>query len=110
MVVFDMKNKKNIPLFVSIGGYSLSNGDVGNYNSVDDLLLKLTEILNWAVGFAAVVAVALVIYSGYLFIVSTGDPDKISAAQKTLTAAVVGMVIVILSKTLVVFFLGLLLG
>lgn len=64
---------------------------------------KLTDVLNYAVIFSAVIAVIMMIVSGYMFMTASGDPDKITTAQKTLTASVIGMVIVFIARILVEF-------
>ena len=48
-----------------------------------------------------VVAVILIIVSGYTFITSMGEPDKIQKAQKGLTAALIGMVVVFVARLIV---------
>lgn len=59
-----------------------------------NILFDLTE----AVG---IVAMGFIIYGGYLFITSEGDPSKASKAKKTLTGAVIGLVIAVLATIIV---------
>lgn len=59
--------------------------------------------INFFVYFSAFVAVVLIVVSGYGFMTSAGDPEKIKKAQQTLTAAIVGMVIVFLARMIVGF-------
>lgn len=66
-------------------------------------------VINLAYSFAAVVATAFIIYAGYLWMASTGDPEKLRRAQQTLFYAVVGLIVVIISG-LIVKFIGELLG
>ena len=56
-------------------------------------------------GFAALVAVILIIVAGYMFITSSGDADKVEKAGKTLSGAIVGLVIVFIARILVEFIL-----
>lgn len=44
-----------------------------------------------------IVAVIYIIYAGWKFIISRGNPVKVSQAKKTLTFALIGLTIVILS-------------
>lgn len=64
---------------------------------------KVTTAINFFVGFSALVAVIMIIVAGYTFITAAGDPDKIDKAGKTITAAVVGLVIVFIARILVEF-------
>lgn len=70
-------------------------------NSIDGIRL----ILNWFVGFSVVLAIGFIIYSGIQFMTSAGDAEKMVAARKMLTAAVVGMVIVLISRSIIMFFI-----
>jgi hypothetical protein len=49
------------------------------------------------------VAVAILVVAGYLFITSGGDPEKVEKAQKAITAAIVGLVIVFIARAIVFF-------
>ena len=78
-------------------------------NWTDELTLealaqgRVMTALNFFIAFSALVAVILIIMAGYMFITSAGDPEKIEKAQKTITAAVVGMIIVFLARVIVGF-------
>jgi hypothetical protein len=54
---------------------------------------------------AGVLAVVMVIVSGMKYITSSGEAQAISSAKKTLTYAIVGIVIVAVAQTLVRFVL-----
>lgn len=64
----------------------------------------------WAVGLAIIdillvigglAAVAYVIYGGFQYIISQGEPDRTSAAKNTITNALVGLVIIMLAIAIV---------
>lgn len=48
-------------------------------------------------GFAGITALAFIIYSGFKYITSEGDQKNIDEARKTLTFAIVGLVVVLIS-------------
>lgn len=50
---------------------------------------------------AGYVAVGLVIYGGFIFMTSTGSPDRAAAGRKTLINALVGLAIAIFSVAIV---------
>ncbi len=66
---------------------------------------RIWDGINFFVYFSAFVAVVLIVVAGYGFITSAGDPDKVKKAQQTLTAAIIGMVIVFMARMIVGFVL-----
>lgn len=54
------------------------------------IVLNVSFDLTVAIGY---IAVAMVIYGGYLYIMSNGDTGKAQKAQKTLATAIVGVII-----------------
>lgn len=68
---------------------------------------RVHPAINFFVLFSALVAVALIVVSGYMFMTAAGDPEKIEKAQKALTAAIVGMIIVFLARVIIGFVIGL---
>ena len=67
-------------------------------SSWEGLLRKMYELLNAAVPFAALVAVVMIIVGGYSLMIAAGDPDKIKNGSKMITASVIGLALVFLSK------------
>lgn len=55
------------------------------------------NIVTAALVFAGVVAVIIVIISGIKFITSSGDPKQVEGAKHTMTYAIIGLVIILLS-------------
>uniref|UniRef100_A0A7C4TLA5 Uncharacterized protein n=1 Tax=candidate division WWE3 bacterium TaxID=2053526 RepID=A0A7C4TLA5_UNCKA len=47
-------------------------------------------------------AIAFVIYGGVQFVMSGGDPEKVTKARRTLTWAVLGTILIVLSYFIVV--------
>lgn len=54
------------------------------------IILNISFDLTLAIGY---IAVGMVIYGGYMYIMSQGDPGKAAKGQATLTSAVIGVVI-----------------
>ena len=50
---------------------------------------------------ASIVAVGFVIYGGYLFITSEGDPGKAAKARKTISSAIIGLIITLLATAII---------
>lgn len=93
-----------LPATTVIGGYEIKvPGIKSDFTTLDGVAGKVVDVLNIAVGLSVVVAVAMIIFSGYMFITSAGDPDKVEKGKNALTAAIVGMVIVFIARLLVLF-------
>lgn len=71
-----------------------------------DLVSWIKTVLNVVIGLAALVSVVMLIAAGYSYITAAGDEGKVEKATKTLTFAVVGLVICFISVIVVQFVLG----
>ena len=81
------------------------------YSTPDTLIYgKITTAINFFVVFSAVVAVIMLVVAGYMFITSAGDADKVEKATQTVSAAIIGMVIVFVAKILVQYVLSVIAG
>lgn len=58
-------------------------------------------IINWALYLSAIIAVIFIIIGGFLYITSAGDPGKATKGRQTLTNALIGLAIIILSYLIV---------
>ncbi|OGE94339.1 MAG: hypothetical protein A3K08_02360 [Candidatus Doudnabacteria bacterium RIFCSPLOWO2_01_41_7] len=67
-------------------------------NSVRGVITMIIQFLLLIVG---LVAIAFIIYGGFQFITSRGDEEQATAGKRTLTNAIIGLVIVILSYIIV---------
>lgn len=52
-------------------------------------------ILSWGIGIAGGVALILIVIAGFQIITSSGNPQKLSAGKELLTAAVMGIVLLL---------------
>jgi len=65
----------------------------------------IINIINWLIGFAAVLSVVMIIVSGFQFVISFGDEKKISKATSSLIFAIVGMILVFIAPLIIQFVL-----
>ncbi len=65
----------------------------------------IVNILNWLIGAAALVCVVMIIVGGYSYMTAGGDDNKVKTATKTLTNAIIGLVICFIAVVLVNFVL-----
>lgn len=62
-----------------------------------------SRIINIAMGFLGVIAVSIVLYSGFLWMTSSGEEEKVGKAKKILKAGLIGLVIVLSAWAIVTF-------
>jgi len=67
------------------------------------IILNVTSDILVATGY---LAMGFVIYGGYLYLLSGGDTGKVAKGKKTLTAAIIGLVIILLASVIVNFIIG----
>jgi hypothetical protein len=64
------------------------------------------NVIDMALRVAAIIAIGFIIYGGFRYLTSRGNPDKASAGQDTILKAVIGLVICILASVVVSFAVG----
>ena len=96
---------------------SLRAGD-GSVNSISecnlakdhagskDLMKTLDTIINVVLGVLGLLAVAIIIYGGFMYTTSAGDASKIKKAKDTIMYGVIGLVIALLAYAIVNFVLS----
>lgn len=71
-----------------------------------DLEATVINIVQWALGLLALVAVVMIIIGGFRWITAAGNEEKIESAKKLISAAVIGLIIVLLAWAIVIFVVG----
>ncbi len=93
-----------------IGGWMPGPIVRSDFETLDGVMGIAVFLLNTAIGLSALIAVVMIIVSGYLFITAAGDPDKIKRAQGTLVAAIIGIIIVFLARMIVLLVIDTIMG
>lgn len=82
--------------------------------NLDDIDFSKPEVL-WRIGFnlidillrvGGLVAIGFIIYGGFMFVTSQGDPEGAKRARSTIINALIGVVISMLASTIVMFIAG----
>lgn len=73
---------------------SCLEGDIATLACIPIVIKNLVQ---WALIFAGVVALFLIIYAGFQFVTSKGDPQQVDNAKKTLTYAIIGLLLIFFS-------------
>ncbi|MBI2411337.1 MAG: Ig-like domain-containing protein [Candidatus Kerfeldbacteria bacterium] len=72
----------------------------------NDIISIVVDIVNVALSLMALVAVIFIIYGGYMWLTSAGNPDKVNKAKAVLRNAGIGLVIIMVSWGLVLWLIG----
>jgi len=59
-----------------------------------DFEVVVAKVFQYFLGFAAIALFFLLVMGGYKLITSSGDPGKLQGAWKTITFAIIGMVVI----------------
>jgi len=94
-----IKNKN--PIGFSTLGFKLpgQNAYQGISNK-EDIIDNVNGLINFVLGFVSSIAVLVLIYGGYLWMVDRGDGTLVEKAKKLITSAVIGILIVISAYTI----------
>jgi len=100
----------NNALAAQSGFFDNSQGGAAapNASAQGNLGDNIAQIINYFLGMLGLVAVAMLIYAGVLMVTAAGDEEAIGKAKKIITYAVIGIVIIVLSYTIIGFVTGIL--
>ena len=73
-----------------------------SYASVS-LIATVVNIVNWILGILALIAVIMIIYGGFRWMMAGGNEENVDKAKKLISAAVIGLIIVLLAWAIVIF-------
>ena len=68
-----------------------------------DLIMSIVQIL---LGFLGIAAIIVILYGGYIYMTSEGEPDNIDRAKKILINGVVGLVIILSAFAIVTYIIS----
>jgi len=68
-----------------------------------DLESTVVKIIQWVLGLLGLIAVIMILYGGFIWMTAGGNEERVETAKKIITAAVVGLVVVLLAWAIVIF-------
>ncbi len=71
-----------------------------------DLKSTVINIIQWFLGFLGLIAVVMILFGGFTWMTAAGNEDKVATAKKIISAAVIGLIIVLLAWAIVIFVVG----
>lgn len=78
--------------------------------STTDIRITIANIIRIALGFLGTLALLIILYAGFVWMTAGGDEEKVTRAKKTLTSAVIGLIIILAAFGITSFIISRLLG
>lgn len=95
-----MKRVKHILLSLSFFAYFLLPNSVNAAPpKLDEVGGILANVLDLILPIGGLIALAMIVYGGYMWMLSSGDPGKLKQAQGTLTWAILGLIFLAIFRT-----------
>lgn len=100
-IVLQKASKKINTVGLSACWYGVCFGAGDSITTYTGLVATTRQILHGVIGVSGLVAVAVLVYGGYMFITSGGESDKVEKAQNIIKYAIMGLILVFLSVLIV---------
>jgi cytochrome bd-type quinol oxidase subunit 2 len=71
-----------------------------------DLKQTVLNIITFVLGLLGLIAVIMILYGGFIWLTAGGNEDKVDSAKKIISAAAVGLVVILISWAIVNFVIG----
>lgn len=68
-----------------------------------DLKDTVITFIQWILGLLALIAVIMILYGGFVWLTAGGNEEKVASAKKVISAAVIGLVVVLISWAIAIF-------
>lgn len=82
------------------GELNLPGDSTLDETALRDVIVRIVKIL---LGFLGLIAVIIIIYAGFIWMTAAGNEEKVSTARATLTAGLIGLIIIIAAYALTSF-------
>ena len=86
------------PVFASAGGLVPCGGEGEDPCTLCHLFVMLKRAIDFLIappgGIVFIIATLMLVAGGVMFLISSGEPDKVATAKKTMTNAILGLIII----------------
>jgi len=95
-----------ISVFFAFGARAAStvnwnNGVFENPTGVNNTTALVTNIVNWLLGITSALVILFLVVGGIMYITAAGDEQKTEQAKKIITYCIIGLVIILISYSVV---------
>lgn len=66
-----------------------------------ELLILIDRLANWIFSILVIVAVVMLVWGAFGFVISEGEPDRLKKAKDRITYAIIGLVLAIFTKSII---------
>lgn len=95
-----LPNGNPAPCGSASGAVACEGTGQDNISGTNGVILRAAAILSVIASIAAIIAI---IVAGIMFVTAAGDSNRISTAKNTIIYSIVGLVVIFLARTIVVF-------
>jgi TRAP-type C4-dicarboxylate transport system permease small subunit len=94
-----------VALLAPFAASALTIETVGNTIGLGTADLKDTvvNIIQWVLGLLGLIAVIMILIGGFQWMTAGGNEEKVASAKKIISAAVIGLIVVLLAWAIVIF-------
>lgn len=75
-----------------------TNVEIPNPLKVQSISQLIDRIVTYVIGIATIIFPLIIIYGAWQFLSTGGDMEKVTIARKTITYAVIGYILILISK------------
>lgn len=95
-----------VALVMSIFSITQTIQGCGLQDAKSTFLDTFIKLINWFSWFVAVLSVAVVLYSGFVYMTGRGEPQKVAIASKMFVYAVIGIAVAVIAFSIIALVKG----
>ena len=84
-------------------GHLQQTGNIAGTSDSGDVQTVVGKIINAALSMIGMIFLVLMVYAGYLWMTARGESDQVEKAKNIITAAIIGLVLVVSAYAISVF-------
>lgn len=69
----------------------------------EDIRDTAVDILKYLLTFLAIIAVAMILYGGFIWMTAGGNEDRVAKAKKIISSGVIGLIVILAAFAIVMF-------
>lgn len=92
-----------VAAFAQFNINSVNPTNLGISNTTKSIEDTIISIVNWVLALLGLIAVIMILYGGFVWLTAAGNEDKVASAKKVISAAIIGLIIVLLAYAIVTF-------